>query len=47
MYNSHPLVHELSSPREILSWRMPGWLDWFDFRRDLSAYLQVEFRLKR
>jgi hypothetical protein len=47
MYNSHPLVHELSTTREVLSWRMPGWLHWFDFRRDLSAYLQVEFRLRR
>jgi hypothetical protein len=46
IYNSHPIAPELGTKRELFSWRLPGWLEWLDFRKDLSAYIQVEFRLK-
>ena len=46
LYNSDPIVTQVTTGQVLRKWPLPGWLDWLDFRKDLTAYVQVEFRLK-
>ncbi len=46
LYNSDSLVREVATDGVLRKWPLPGWLGWLDFRKDLTLYLQVEFRLR-
>lgn len=46
LYNSDSVVREVATDGVLRKWPLPGWLGWLDFRKDLTLYLQVEFRLR-
>lgn len=46
LYSSDSLADNSILGEMKWEWPLPGWLGWLDFRKDLTAYLQVEFRLR-
>lgn len=46
LYSSDSLADNSIVGEMRWEWPLPGWLGWLDFRKDLTAYLQVEFRLR-